>query len=195
MTLSEGAEVVLAAKFAVMRRLLDERQWRVYLGTEARALGHGGIAAVARASGASETTVAAGAAAAGDEAELAALAAGRARRPGAGRKKAEDIQPGLAAALGELAEAATRGDPCSEITWCSLSLRDLERRLAARGFRCGKTRSRGCCAGGATACRRWRRCWKAAASGPGRSVPAYQCHDRRVPGGRASGDSVYTKKK
>ena len=138
MTLSEGAEVVLAAKFAVMRRLLDERQWRVYLGTEARALGHGGIAAVARASGASETTVAAGAAAAGDEAELAALAAGRARRPGAGRKKAEDIQPGLAAALGELAEAATRGDPCSEITWCSLSLRDLERRLAARGFRCGK---------------------------------------------------------
>ena len=26
----------------------------------------------------------------------------------------------------------------SEITWCSLSLRDLERQLAALGFRCGK---------------------------------------------------------
>jgi hypothetical protein len=49
MAIPEDAEAVLAAKFAVMRELLDERQWRVYLGTEARALGHGGIAAVARA--------------------------------------------------------------------------------------------------------------------------------------------------
>jgi Rhodopirellula transposase DDE domain len=138
MAVAEDAGAVLAAKFAVMRRVLDERQWRVYLGTEARALGHGGIAAVARASGASETTVAAGAAEAGDEDELAALAPGRARRPGAGRKKAEDAQPGLAEALRALAEEATRGDPVSEITWCSLSLRDLQRRMAAGGFGCGK---------------------------------------------------------
>src|SRR5271163_4362801 len=138
MAVAEDAEAVLAAKFAVMRRVLDERQWRVCLGAEARALGHGGIAAVARASGASETTVAAGAAEAGDEDELAALAPGRARRPGAGRKKAEDAQPGLAEALRDLAEEATRGDPVSEITWCSLSLRDLQRRMAAGGFGCGK---------------------------------------------------------
>jgi Rhodopirellula transposase DDE domain len=135
---SEEDEARLAAKFAVMRELLDERQWRVYLGTEARALGRGGIAAAARASGASETTVAAGAAEAGDREALGALARGRARRPGAGRKKAEDSQPGLEQALGGLLEEATRGDPVSEITWCSLSLRDLERRLAARGWRCKK---------------------------------------------------------
>jgi hypothetical protein len=105
-TVPEEDEAKLAAKFAVMRELLDERQWRVYLGTEARALG--------------------------------ALARGRARRAGAGRKKAEDSQPGLKQALGGLLEEATRGDPVSEITWCSLSLRDLERRLAARGWRCKK---------------------------------------------------------
>jgi hypothetical protein len=137
-TVAEDAEAELAAKFAVMRELLDERQWRVYLGTEARALGRGGIAAVARASGASQVTVAAGAAQAADPGALTALARGRARRPGAGRPKAEDAQPGLRQALGVLLEEATRGDPCSEITWCSLSLRDLERRLAARGLRCGK---------------------------------------------------------
>jgi hypothetical protein len=136
--ISEGDEANLAAKFAVMRRLLDERQWRVYLGTEARVLGHGGIAAVARVSGASQTTVAAGAAEAGDQDAVAALAPGRARRPGAGRPKAEDAQPGLKPALGEVLEAATRGDPMSEITWCSLSLRDIGRQMAARGFRCGK---------------------------------------------------------
>jgi hypothetical protein len=138
MAIPEDAEAVLAAKFAVMRELLDERQWRVYLGTEARALGHGGIAAVARASGASQATVAAGAAQAADQDALAALARGRSRRPGAGRPKAEDAQPGLRQALGGLLEEATRGDPVSEITWCSLSLRELERRLAGRGLRCKK---------------------------------------------------------
>ena len=35
-------------------------------------------------------------------------------------------------------EEATRGDPVSEVTWCSLSLRDLCRQLAGLGFRCGK---------------------------------------------------------
>ena len=29
----------LAAKFAVMRQVADERTWRVYLGSKARALG------------------------------------------------------------------------------------------------------------------------------------------------------------
>src|SRR5438874_6404660 len=127
MAIPGDAEAVLAAKFAVMRELLDERQWRVYLGTEARALGHGGIAAVARASGTSQATVAAGAAQAADEDALKVLARGRSRRPGAGRPKAEDAQPGLRQALGGLLEEATRGDPVAEITWCSLSLRDLER--------------------------------------------------------------------
>jgi hypothetical protein len=139
-TVSEDAQAVLAAKFAVMRRLLDERQWRVYLGTEALALGYGGIAAVARASGAAQSTVAAGAAEAEAESgdEAGALPRGRSRRAGGGRKTAEQIQPGLAGTLRELAEAGTRGDPMAEVTWCSLSLRDLAGQLAARGFRCGK---------------------------------------------------------
>jgi hypothetical protein len=83
--ISEADEAALAAKFAVMRPFLDERGWRVHLGTEATALGYGGIAAVARASGASQTTVAAGAAAAADPGALAVLEPGRSRRPGAGR--------------------------------------------------------------------------------------------------------------
>jgi hypothetical protein len=132
----EDAEAVLAAKFAVMRTVLDERQWRLYLGTEARALGRGGVAAVARASGASPATVAAGAQEAARPAALAGP--GRARRPGAGRPKAEDAQPGLTQALEELLEDTTRGDPMSEITWSTLSLRQVAGKLAARGFRAGK---------------------------------------------------------
>jgi len=63
---------------------------------------------------------------------------GRQRRPGGGRKRLEDRDPDLGAALRGLAQAATRGDPVAEITWCSLSLRELERRLAGLGFGCGK---------------------------------------------------------
>ena len=137
MAVSEDAEAVLAAKFAVMRKVADERTWRVYLGSEARALGRGGITLVARAAGVSETTVAAGVSEI-ESGELEELRPGRSRRPGAGRKKAEETQPGLRESLRGLAEAATRGDPMAEITWCSLSLRELERQLAALGFRCGK---------------------------------------------------------
>src|SRR5580693_3377618 len=137
MAVSEDAVAVLAAKFAVMRKVADERTWRVYLGSEALALGRGGIKAVAFAAGVSETTVAAGVSEIGSG-ELDGLPPGRSRRPGAGRRKAEDTQPGLRQALKELLEAATRGDPVAEVTWCSLSLRDLERQMGRLGFRCGK---------------------------------------------------------
>ena len=137
MAVSEDAVAVLAAKFAVMRKVADERTWRVYLGSEALALGRGGIKAVALAAGVSETTVAAGVSEIGSG-ELDGLPPGRSRRPGAGRRKAEDAQPGLRQALKELLEAATRGDPVAEVTWCSLSLRDLERQMGRLGFRCGK---------------------------------------------------------
>jgi Rhodopirellula transposase DDE domain len=135
---ADADEAVLAEKFAVMRQVLDERAWRVYLGTEARALGYGGVAAVARAAGASETTVAAGVREAADREALSALAPGRARRQGAGRPRAEESQPGLMPALRGLVEPGKRGDPVVAVTWTTLSLRDLERQLAGLGFRCGK---------------------------------------------------------
>jgi hypothetical protein len=136
--IGEADEVALAAKFAVMRPFLDERGWRVYLGTEANALGYGGIAAVARASGASQATVAAGAADAADPQALAALEPGRSRRAGAGRPRAEGAQPGLPAGLRGLLEEGKRGDPMSELTWSTLSLRDIAGQMALLGFACSK---------------------------------------------------------
>jgi hypothetical protein len=139
----DGSAVAgLAGKYAELRPHLDERAWRLYLGSEARAYADGAgcgvaaaVAVVAGAAGVSRATVAAGAA------ELAGGAEpmrGRSRRAGAGRRRLEDKDRQLRASLRELAEAATRGDPVAEITWCSLSLRDLERQLAARGHSCGK---------------------------------------------------------
>ena len=136
MAVSDGDEAALAVKFAVMRPFLDERGWRVYLGTEARALGYGGIAAVARAAGVSETTVAAGVREAAGQGAVEALEPGGSRRPGAGRAKAEDAQPGLKEALDGLLEEGKRGYPMSAVTWKILSLRDIAGQMALLGFRC-----------------------------------------------------------
>jgi hypothetical protein len=114
---------------------LDERSRRLVLGAVARAAGDGGITAVARAAGASWQTVADGAA------ELASgegAGPGRVRRPGGGRKKLEEHDPGLTAALRELLEASTRGDPMSLITWTTLSVRGAAAELTAAGHPCGK---------------------------------------------------------
>ena len=140
---SDGVVVArLAEKFAEFRPHADERAWRLYLGSEARAYAREagcGIAAaaavVAAAAGVSRATVAAGA---GELAEGAGPLPGRVRRAGAGRPRAQEAQPGLRPALRGLLEAATRGDPVTAVTWTTLSLRDLERELAALGFRCRK---------------------------------------------------------
>jgi hypothetical protein len=86
---------MLAAKFGSVFPHLDERQRRLYLGSEARALGHGGIRLVAAAAGVREATVSPGVA----ELESRAEPLGRARRPGGGRKRAADTDSGLVPAL------------------------------------------------------------------------------------------------
>jgi Rhodopirellula transposase DDE domain len=135
MAISAEVTEALAAKFAVMLPHLDERQRRLYLGSEARVLGHGGIAAVARAAGVSELTVSAGAA----ELEAGAEPApGRSRRAGGGRKKAEEKDPGLIPALEALVEDSARGDPVSPLRWTTKSAENLAGELTARGHRCGK---------------------------------------------------------
>ena len=77
----------LVAKFEVILPHLDERQRRLLLGAEARAMGHGGIRAVARAAGVREATVSLGV----DELESGASPLGRVRRPGGGRKRKADL--------------------------------------------------------------------------------------------------------
>src|SRR6476660_5169941 len=89
MGVSEEAGQVLAAKFAAIFPHLDERQRRLLMGAEARALGHGGIRLVARAAGVREATVALGV----SELDSGAEPLGRARRPGGGRKRLADLDP------------------------------------------------------------------------------------------------------
>ena len=124
---------MLAAKFEVIFPHLDERQRRLLMGAEARALGHGGIRLVARAAGVREATVSLGVA----ELESGAEPLGRARRPGGGRKRAADLDPGLRPALLALVEPEERGDPMSPLRWTTKSTRNLAGELTRQGHRVG----------------------------------------------------------
>src|SRR6266576_3419203 len=120
---------MLAAKYGSIFPHLDERQRRLLLGAEARALGHGGIRLVARAAGVREATVSLGVA----ELESGAEPLGRARREGGGRKRAADTDPGLVPALLALVEPDERGDPESPLRWPVKSTRTLAAELTAQG--------------------------------------------------------------
>jgi len=122
---------MLAAKFETIFPHLDERQRRLLMGAEARALGRGGIRLVARAAGVRAATVSLGV----DELDAGAEPLGRARRPGAGRKRAADLDPGLVPALRALVEPDERGDPMSPLRWTTRSTRALADELTRQGHK------------------------------------------------------------
>jgi hypothetical protein len=122
---------MLAAKFETIFPHLDERQRRLLMGAEARALGHGGIRLVARAAGVRGGTVSLGV----SELEAGEEPLGRVRRPGGGRKRVADLDPGLVPALLALVEPEERGDPVSPLRWTVKSTRTLAGELAAQGHK------------------------------------------------------------
>ena len=131
MASAADVEMSLRAKFEAVLPHLDERSVRLVLAGEARSLGHGGIAVVARASGASRSRIAEGVA----ELESGAEPLGRVRRSGGGRKPAAAADPGLVPALLGLVEPTRRGDPGSALSWTTLSVRRLAAELTAAGHR------------------------------------------------------------
>ena len=62
---------------------------------------------------------------------------GRARRPGGGRKRVADLDPGLCPALLALVEPEERGDPMSPLRWTTKSTRKLAAELTAQGHKVG----------------------------------------------------------
>lgn len=119
---------MLAEKFATLLPHLNEKQRRLYAATEARALGRGGIARVARASGLSRPTRYRG------RREIdQPPTPDRVRRPGGGRPTASARDPALLAALDTLVDPDTRGDPLSPLRWTCKRTRQLAAALTAQG--------------------------------------------------------------
>ena len=77
-------EAALRRQFSLLRPSLDERGRRLFAATQAQALGYGGIAVVARATGIAPSTIGRGLK---EIAEGAAPSGPRLRRSGGGRKR------------------------------------------------------------------------------------------------------------
>ena len=119
----------LASKLALILPHVNERQRRLVLGAEARALGPGGVSVVARAAHVSRTTVHAALA----ELDTAVPDRERSRKPGGGRTALEHRDPTLLADLEALIDPVTRGDPMSSLRWTCKSTRQLAAALRAQG--------------------------------------------------------------
>ncbi len=128
----------ISKKYEALRGTLNERARRLWAATEARSLGRGGIAAVIEATGMSSRTVHKGLKDLdAGESSGEVLAPGRIRRPGGGRKRSRDKQPGLIKALERLVDPTARGDPESPLRWTCKSTRKLADELRRQGFDVG----------------------------------------------------------
>jgi hypothetical protein len=109
--------------------VLDERTRRLWAAVEARSAGYGGLAAVVRATGISESTVLRGLSDLDSEERPAA---GKVRRH-PGRTPILEREPGLEEDLERLVDPVTRGDPESPLRWTSKSGAKLAEALREMG--------------------------------------------------------------
>ncbi len=125
------SENLLQQKLTSLLPHLNERQRRLYLAAEAKALGYGGTALVSRLTGVDGNTLRKGL----DELMgPIVLPPHVSRKDGGGRKRLRDKDPKLLKRLEALVAPETRGDPMSPLVWTTKSTRNLAQALKAEGF-------------------------------------------------------------
>ena len=136
--------------------VLNEKQYRLYLAAEAKALGWGGVSQVAKVTSASRNTIATGIeelvqphvpkpvedVVEGKKTRrrtrgrrLPVADNVRQRRYGGGRKRTTDIDPTLKSDLDALIEPFAAGDPCSPLRWTCKSISTLTSELINKGHK------------------------------------------------------------
>ena len=128
---------ILQNKLNKILPILDEKQRRLYLTSEAVAIGRGGKALISRLGNISRPTLNKG------EKELNSkknkLLETRIRKEGGGRKKITESNTTILKALELLIEPVTRGDPESSLRWTIKSVRTLSDELSKQGHKVGKS--------------------------------------------------------
>jgi hypothetical protein len=123
-------EDLVRKKWRLLKATMDERARRLWAGTEADAIGWGGVAAVARATGMAISTVRKGR----DEVRGGARSDGlvKVRRKGGGRRAFDVEYPDAWSKLEKLVDPVTRGDPESPLRWTCKSTRRLAHEMFIR---------------------------------------------------------------
>ena len=126
-----GNAVAVGRRFRLLQGVLDERLRRLVAAAEAKTIGVGGKALVARATGVSRRAIRVGLRELAERRRVAGPA--RVRRPGGGRKKTVAKDPTLLRDLERLVEPVTRGDPELPLRWTCKSVRRLAAELCQTG--------------------------------------------------------------
>jgi len=124
---------VLERKIHQMMPLLDEKQLRRYLGSEAEALGYGGIAIVAQISGKARNTIVAGI----KENKSGENSAVGIRKAGGGRKPIREKHPEIAKVIENIVSDSTFGNPENPLTYTTKSTRKIKQILNEQGYEIG----------------------------------------------------------
>ena len=113
-------------RIKTMLPLLNEKQRRIFLASEALSYGYGGITKVSEISGVSIPTIRQGI----NEIRTGqSIENGRIRKAGGGRKSVEDIYPEILERVCEIVDGNTYGSPDKVLSWTTLSLKDIQRLL------------------------------------------------------------------
>ena len=115
-------------RIKTMLPLLNERQRRIYLASEALSYGRGGISRVSEISGVTPNTIRHGIAEINGKEPLEATS--RLRAPGGGRKKLEESMPELNNHILQIIDGSTYGNPEKVLSYTTMSLRTIQEKLA-----------------------------------------------------------------
>lgn len=137
-----GIVEALSKKYSLLKGELDERSRRLWAASEALALGHGGVKAVAKATAIAQSTIRIGKKELKQKPKKAIeeKPSRRIRREGGGRKPLTEYNTALISALDALVEPTARGDPMSPLRWTCKSTRRLSDELKAQGHAISHTK-------------------------------------------------------
>lgn len=128
-------ETIIAVKFSAVVDALDERGRRFWAAAESAAIGYGGDSLVSDATGLSRDTIRVGR----QQIHSGNAVGDRLRAQGGGRPRIKQSQPGIMAALEQLVDPLTRGDPTSPLRWTCKSRAKLTAALNKDGWQVSST--------------------------------------------------------
>jgi transposase len=125
----QGRAKTLRLKLAKVLPFLNEKQRRVPAASEAKSYSRGGVTVVTRVTGMCRQTIYNGLTDLADDNSSQKI-----RKPGGGRKKLRDLNPGLVEEIEDLIDDVTRGDPESPLRWTCKSVKKVEKSLKKTGY-------------------------------------------------------------
>ena len=123
----------LSRKIEQMMPILNEKQLRRYLGSEAEALGRGGIAVVSKISGKSRNTIVAGI----KENNMPENETERVRKSGGGRKSIKEKHPEITEKIERIVRDETFGNPENPLSYTTKSTRKIKNILNEQQYEIG----------------------------------------------------------